>query len=1312
MSSDKLITNRYNVDNAIVINMVSKDIPLTRENVGILYLTACRVPYSSSTFSNINPELKNGYTYYDNSLSNNFEENAKLNVVRRINGYTGTGATNVWVWEYIIIVPRCLNGVYYSEAKNKKNVEYLSREEQFKKSFWGDKPNIVFSNDQMDKVFQREWMLPKGWRSADPTNSKNDMFKCSSNDDFKIVENGIAEWVSKGTTGVASTVLALEKFEDKIYDYQKEAANVLVNAWKFDLSKIVYFLMKPRSGKNLTAAFAVYQYLTDNGLMKLITADILFVSLWPSTFDGFRNQTNQFREFSIFNIIDTSVEGWENRRKNDHINIYMSSMQSLGFEDDDSEMDNDDIKMLSKDFKKNLKVVNGKLDNLSNILLDVLIVDEGDHGMRTKNATDILSHFKFKNKRHELWLSGSDLYAMSSLVTSANSYIFDIIEETKYIEQGIVNRPKIEVYCNKFEDSFFDDLLTKEGISDGRESLKMRVVMTTNINKGKPFLNKDTGKWCIKNKKGKPPIEIKFKYSPVVEKLVERSFGINQKDCRHSPKYIGLKHGYWSMPSVISMYAMANLFKTKYANEEVSVGIANEFGSPSTIEETANNWIEQTNNPVNKDIFGHYTIFLAVGKMVRGATVKHWTYVMRFDDSMAWNINHQRDLRCQSGKGIFIDDEYINGVLIEGGNKAYVFDWNPLRRMVATYDLAVATKKRDNITTEARLREIIKAIPIFLQDETGKQQQIDYNAIVKVVGEYATTHSLSSEYIFNEELSDEFVNQYKTYFNNVQKNGANKTEVVTPNQESGKTLGKSIETDENDGATPDKKRDSISQLEKDRKDIKNKIKSIIKMIPLLVYLNKGNLNSINEFISDGVWTHEWAEYVGIGWEMFVELFNTNLLNSDFINDRIEQWAESFRNGKHVDLLWKLINRPELGDVSVPSDLVREILSHIPEEFWKTVKSILNPSCGRGEFETIISEFLIKHGRNPKEILWIADSNKLNLKLASERNNIDSNHCILYNDSDELFEILQRRNMKFELVIGNPPYQKSGTNQKDDNLWSLFLKNSLDKLTIDGRVAFVTPASWASIGSNSDEPGSKLLKTCFKPYDVEYIDLDIKHHFDVASTFSYYIIKNSKTENHMTTVHTSTGDFEVNINDLLCIPLNHHEQIFIDIITRFQNLQHYEWISVDPYHTQRASMKKKIADGVYSKTPEDGLWRSYHTNAQTHLYSTYKNDFHNEWKFVTSYSGTWKGEVTNNCSLTDASLCVLTKTKEEAESIQSVMTSKVITFLIKEVYKWSGYYSGTFIRSIPKLDTSKIWTNEEVLKEFFTEEEQKILQKYI
>ena len=299
---------------------------------------------------------------------------------------------------------------------------------------------------------------------------------------------------------------------------------------------------------------------------------------------------------------------------------------------------------------------------------------------------------------------------------------------------------------------------------------------------------------------------------------------------------------------------------------------------------------------------------------------------------------------------------------------------------------------------------------------------------------------------------------------------------------------------------------------------------------------------------------------------------------------------------------------------------------------------------------------------------------------------------------------------FDAVIGNPPYQKPGTMQKDDNLWTKFLSHSIK---LADHVVFVTPSSWGSLGSNHTDMGSSIAKRNMRPYQVEFLDLNISHYFDVGSTFSAYHINTTKTGTDTTKLILEDGtEHDIMFSDFKCIPT-----VFNDVVlealdkTIYSDLPKYKVEDEDAAADElgmRNGMPEKKAKGYYVQTKSKSHpYRSYHTNSLKgrdkqngrEVYSKFNNSFHDSWKVVFSFSGTWNSEVTNDCSLTDASFCILTETKAEALSVQSVIMSSFWTKMIDKVCRWSGYYSAPLLRNIPALPMNKIYTDEEVLEAY-------------
>ena len=98
------------------------------------------------------------------------------------------------------------------------------------------------------------------------------------------------------------------------------------------------------------------------------------------------------------------------------------------------------------------------------------------------------------------------------------------------------------------------------------------------------------------------------------------------------------------------------------------------------------------------------------------------------------------------------------------------------------------------------------------------------------------------------------------------------------------------------------------------------------------------------------------------------------------------------------------------------------------------------------------------------------------------------------------------NMKFDVIIGNPPYQDSTTKDKSSNLWTLFWTKCLDLAKDDGVVSLITPTTWLSPSrdfksAKYGHAGDVRLWDSFNRYtSVADIDTISDHFKGVGSTF--------------------------------------------------------------------------------------------------------------------------------------------------------------------------------------------------------------------
>ena len=111
------------------------------------------------------------------------------------------------------------------------------------------------------------------------------------------------------------------------------------------------------------------------------------------------------------------------------------------------------------------------------------------------------------------------------------------------------------------------------------------------------------------------------------------------------------------------------------------------------------------------------------------------------------------------------------------------------------------------------------------------------------------------------------------------------------------------------------------------------------------------------------------------------------------------------------------------------------------------------------------------------------------------------------------------NVKFDVVIGNPPYQNSqGKKAKRWVLWHRFIEKSIELVKNGGYVALITPSSWLAPSRIFDIMTSKQLIN---------VDLTVGRYFDVGSTFSSFILQNIPLTKD-TTIITDCGKLKISL----------------------------------------------------------------------------------------------------------------------------------------------------------------------------------------
>jgi hypothetical protein len=310
--------------------------------------------------------------------------------------------------------------------------------------------------------------------------------------------------------------------------------------------------------------------------------------------------------------------------------------------------------------------------------------------------------------------------------------------------------------------------------------------------------------------------------------------------------------------------------------------------------------------------------------------------------------------------------------------------------------------------------------------------------------------------------------------------------------------------------------------------------------------------------------------------------------------------------------------------------------------------------------------------------------------------IDKSRIIRYN-YDKLDEFPTK--MKFDVIISNPPYQDGSGQGNNQKLWQLFAQLADNMVKEDGFVSYITPTSWKSPASRVN-----IVRSLFEENDLQWVTFDVSKYFGgVGSQFSAWMYQKRKN-----TGKTRIGNNIIDFSKSPYLPEGNNDIVGIHKKVIF------DWEG-DRLHISRhglicSSKLKNQPDLVSEEKTNIHQYEYHHTNTKNLWGSKKGNDFDNP-KVIFTMSGNAIPVIDYGYKGSSAtSRYILAESIEDAKSYHSMMNSKLYQWILS-TGKWGGFVNDGVLRMLPKLDTSKIWTNEEIYKHFnLTDEEIQLIEK--
>jgi len=373
--------------------------------------------------------------------------------------------------------------------------------------------------------------------------------------------------------------------------------------------------------------------------------------------------------------------------------------------------------------------------------------------------------------------------------------------------------------------------------------------------------------------------------------------------------------------------------------------------------------------------------------------------------------------------------------------------------------------------------------------------------------------------------------------------------------------------------------------------------------------------------------------------------------------------------------------------------------------------ILDPAAGIGNFPLVAYEKLMaglprtKGLKTDEErrrhilenMLYMVELNGNNVRLMKKifggdkyRLNIVKGDFLEDKTQEKLHQILGTNELKFDFVMGNPPFQETGESGErkalNHNLYSKFVLRSHQILREDGFIDMITPTSFGA-------PNNEMFQL-LRGNDLLYIDTNIKQRFfsSIGSTFCYFILKNTRRQSSK----LICNDVEITMNKsrLICLP-NVINKESLSILNKFFKLNNnFKFIYNSQLHrTGKTEMLSDTKTAVF-KYPVK------HTSIRTStIYSDRKTN-HDMKKILVSISGT--PDFMYNAGqfgTTQGTLYHETHASDDINQMLYILNSKLYKYVLK-IAKWSGFNSPIIYEMLPLPETYKQLFSEKAIYDAF------------
>ncbi|MBW6482491.1 MAG: Eco57I restriction-modification methylase domain-containing protein [Vicingaceae bacterium] len=472
------------------------------------------------------------------------------------------------------------------------------------------------------------------------------------------------------------------------------------------------------------------------------------------------------------------------------------------------------------------------------------------------------------------------------------------------------------------------------------------------------------------------------------------------------------------------------------------------------------------------------TITLTVNRMLTGSTVHEWDTMLYLKDTASPQEYDQAIFRLQNQYiKEFVDDK---GDVIKYNMKpqTLLVDFNPTRMFVMQEEKAqiynINTEKNGNLKLVERLKRELEVSPI-IQLNKDKLVQVIPTDILNAVREYSSNRSVIDEakvipldfsLLKIDEIREEIERQNEIDANNGLK--------IKPHEkpDEGEELDLPEKTEGGEGTET-----GTNKSKEDKKDnyeaiIKKKFASYYSRILFFAFCTEAKIISLQEII-DLIEKDEECQRIANNLELNIEILKLLRLHiQHYVLSKLEykiQNINTLANDTDVEpkerasRAMKKFTRLSESEIVTPELVTDKMINGLPENAINKNTMLLDIASKQGEFVyAVYKKFGAAIANNfysiPTSKIAYEFTRKVYKLLELDVKLIEANYTSYDLINENTFiekETLKINNqkMKFNIILGNPPYQDRREGTSDNPIYHLFMDMAYQ---LSEKVVLVTP----------------------------------------------------------------------------------------------------------------------------------------------------------------------------------------------------------------------------------------------------------------